>query len=131
VRKTLIERIAKHMESVAPQEGCGFVIRTGKTGRGEKFIPLTNELDSDIGRELVDGEHNPNAAFLIDPKTYIKYSRMIKYIVHSHVHTAPVEKDEPSAADLTHQKITDVPWMIFVIENGHYTGHYVFGESDA
>ena len=77
MRQALVKKIASHMEACAPREGCGFIVHSGKTGKGESFIPVENKLDDDLARTLIASEHNPDVAFLIDPKAQLTYAGTI------------------------------------------------------
>lgn len=122
-----LKKAIKYFEECAPNEGCAFILKTGVAGHGEKFISIENKIASEAGEQLVNHKDGPNLSFLIEPQVYIKHSRNIKYIVHSHVYDGELGEDEPSIADIMHQKATAVPWIIFVIHNGKYTKHYYFG----
>jgi proteasome lid subunit RPN8/RPN11 len=116
------KNVISSMEKAAPNEGCGFILKTGK------WVECDNVAGSD---DAYPTEHAiaPESAFMISATDYLKYSRDIRYIVHSHISDDP-ENDEPSIADIMHQKATGVVWIVVVLDvDGKYYDHYKFGES--
>lgn len=129
--KTTLRMATKHLKACAAKghEGCGMIVRTGKLGKGQKYIPADNLIESEKGHELIAGTHLPSQGFLIDPKLYLKHSRQIIAFVHSHLYTGDEPgEDNPSPTDIQRQKATAVPWVIFVMHDGKYFSHYEFGE---
>lgn len=100
----------EYLEGCAPSEGCGFLLKSGD------FVPCENTS--------YEGDK-----FLISAADYLKYSREIEKIVHSHVSEAP-EEEGPSDMDKVHQQATGVSWLIVVLdENGKFSKTIEFGDA--
>lgn len=130
ITKRTLKKIIKHMESCAPNEGCGFILKD------KSWVPLVNTiLDSSRSEEIgirantVDApDHIKSRTFLIDPVDYIKHHMNLACILHSHISDDP-ENDEQSVSDMIHQGATGVEWGIIVLDKDHkYVRHYFFGD---
>lgn len=130
--KKTIKKCDSYLKKCAErgQEGCALVIKDGP--RKEVLVETENVIsDHDVSDKVLKEHHLPSDGFMIHPKTYLKYSRQIKYIVHNHIRNTleEAENDQPSQTDVIRQRATDVPWTIFVyLKDGTLVKHYTFGE---
>jgi proteasome lid subunit RPN8/RPN11 len=97
-----IDELSRGILNNYPEESCGFVLK-------DDTIVFCYNLADD-----------PEKAFKINPADYIKYSGEIKYIFHSHCvdprKGKTLDPRTPSVADMTGQKVSGIPWLIFATE---------------
>lgn len=119
------------MESVAPKEGCGFVLNDDSWVACENMVSdvdMTKAMALGVENDVNIPNHVIDRSFLISPMDYIKHHDNIKYIVHSHISNDP-KNDEQSVSDMIHQTATNVEWCVIVLNDNHkYSRHYLFGD---
>lgn len=119
----MTKEIASYMEAVFPEEGCGFLLKDGT------WVPVENQpARRGFSKDQIQQHHLAEMSFLIPATEYLKHSRDIEGIVHSHT-LAESElwtNNGPSVADQKHQRATGVPWLVCVLSEGSMKDHYVF-----
>lgn len=99
-------KIFKHLKSCVPQEGVGFLLKSGE------YIPCEN-----LAGQTLNTKKAPdiNSSFQVSSRQYIKYARDIQAVVHSHIAWNGQSYIAASATDLLTRKAMDVPWIIYTI----------------
>lgn len=112
----MIKTGLKHMRACLPEEGCGLILKSGR------FIPSENFA----GRHpSVQGMPSPENTFLLDHRLYIRHSRELSAVVHSHVTDG--EDAPPSPGDYLCQRALGVPLYTHVLtrEGRHVATHKI------
>ena len=100
----------KHLRDCLPHEGCGLILTSGR------FVPCENMAAEHPSAQVQTpaGQTARQVSFVIDHKIYLKHSREIAAIVHSHV--SDDDDAPPSASDHLYRRATGVPWIIHVFK---------------
>lgn len=107
----------EHARASFPEESCGFIV-------GEKYLPMKNTAKD-------PSEHTSDAtscgcrlcAFSISDADYLKYSRGLQAVVHSH----PNGPAYPSSSDMIHQESSGVAWIILTLDDARFGPTTVWG----
>jgi|TARA_Y100000310_G_scaffold160698_2_gene160520 proteasome lid subunit RPN8/RPN11 len=95
----------------------------------ETYVPLENkvaDMASGFEGQLPEGVEVDEVSFAVSVTDYLRYSRELAGIVHSHRPIGGWENNAPSVADLRHQMATAVPWYIFVFDGEEWLDSYSF-----
>lgn len=89
--------IRAHALKEYPNEACGLILKSGK------YHACTNQ------------HPEPSKNFTISALEYAKYISKVEAVVHTHIpeRRAIIDPRTPSLADLSAQKKTGLPWLIF------------------
>lgn len=100
-KKTFID----YLKSKLPEEGCGLLLLDGAFVECDNVVEESGIKGNGITKET---------SFFVDMQAYLRYSRQLKAIVHSHM----TDDDKgPSEVDIKHQRATGVPWIVVVFDS--------------
>jgi proteasome lid subunit RPN8/RPN11 len=100
--------LEKHLLAASPAEGCALILKSGQW------------IGCDPGTEHT---------FSIPLELTLKHSRDIAGVAHSHVGVS-WRNNAPSIEDRRRQLATDVPWIIFLVDEGVVRESYCFRGSE-
>jgi [CysO sulfur-carrier protein]-S-L-cysteine hydrolase len=136
-----LSEVYRHVESTAPQEGCGVIFR--RADGGHRVVPLANVYDKYAARDPARFPRSSHTAYKLNELELARLledaetkGETLSCIFHSHVDVGAYfskEDKEMAAPPPDHQPVwPSVAWLVVAVDGGKATGHrlFVFNSGD-